>query len=144
MEQPERMLGHVVGLDIPKRRVTIEVDFFDPDKQDILENFLKSRDTFSFSFWKPFKASKTHAQLKCYFRWVHIILQKLGIYPDACAVKAFDYEIKTKVFPCESLEIHGDRLPMPKSKAVYSKEEMDYVLRWVKDTYGIILDTEEN
>lgn len=142
MEQPERMLGHIVSLDIPKRRVTIEVDFFDPDKQEILEGLLKSKEPFSFSFWKPFRESKTYAQLKKYYKLLHTLLQKLRIYPDSDKVKALDREVKKRVFNCEMLELFGQRVPLLPSKANMSWEDMSKMIQYIVVTYEVVLETE--
>jgi hypothetical protein len=142
MSQPERILGHIVNLDIVKRRVTIEVDFFDPDKQEILESFLKSKEHFSFSFWKPFRQSKSIQQLRKYYLCLHKLLNKLGIYPDSDKVKAIDSEIKKRVFNCETLELLGQTVPLLPSKADMSWEDMYKMIQYIYDNYGVLVEDE--
>ena len=142
MEQPERILGRIVSLDIPKRRVTIEVDFFDPDKQEMLEILLKEQKQFSFAFWKPFRNTKTYAQLKKYFKTIHQLLLKIGEYPDSEKVKALDDEIKKRVFNCDSLEFYSAKLPMLPSKSTMSWEDMSKMIQYIYDNYGVIIEDE--
>ena len=138
--QPEKMLGKVVSLDIPNSRVTLEIDFFDPDKQEMLEGFLKSKELITFGFWKAFKQTKTYAQLKKYYKIIHTVLQKLGIYPDSEKVKALDDEIKKRVFNCETLELFDQKVPLLPSKANMSWEDMSKMIQYVSDAYSILLD----
>ena len=140
--QPEKMLGKIVGLDIPNSRVTIEIDFFDPDKQEMLEGFLKSKELITFGFWKAFKSNKTYKQLKFYYKLIHIVLQALGIYPNADNVKAFDDEIKRRVFNCEILEIYDKKIPLLPSKSVMSIEDLNKMIKFIIDNYGSVIPEE--
>lgn len=137
-----KSLGKIISFDAINRRVTLEIDFFDVEKQEVIENLLATKERFSFSFSKPFRESKSYAQLKLYFRWLTKIIVKLGMYPTAAIVKAMDYVFKTQAFPCEHVEIGGSSIPTPKSKAVYSKEEMQHLIEWVDQTYGVVVHEE--
>jgi len=129
VNQPEKLLGHLVDLDIKRRRITIEIDFFDPEKQEILEILLKEKKSFSFAFWKPFRQSKSRQQLAKYYLTLHKLLLKIDEYPDSAKVKALDDEIKKRVFSCDSLEFYGKSLPLPPSKATMSMEEMSKMIQ---------------
>jgi hypothetical protein len=140
MEQPERILGRIVSLDIPKRRVTIEVDFFDPDKQEQLEILLKEQKQFSFAFWKPFRQTKTYAQLKKYYLTIHQLLIKIGEDPTSAKVKTLDDEFKKRVFNCDNLEFFSSSLPMLPSKATMSWEDMSKLIQYIYDNYEIVIE----
>ena len=143
MEQPQKLLGRVVALDSIKRRVTIEVDFFDPDKQEMIETYLKSQEEITFGFWKPFRRMKSHAQLKKYYLLIHKLLNKLGVYPNSDAVKALDDEIKKRVFNCDIMEVFDKKIPLVPSKANMSVEEMNLMIKFIVDNYGIVLEEEQ-
>lgn len=140
MEQPQKLMGRVVALDSVKRRVTIEVDFFDPDKQEMIEAYLKSQEEITFGFWKPFRRTKTVGQLRKYYLLLHKLLNMLGIYPNSDAVKALDEEIKKRVFNCDVIEMFGQKVPLVPSKANMSVEDMNQMIKFIVDNYGIVLE----
>jgi hypothetical protein len=140
LEQPERLLGHLISFNAETRRITIELDFFDPEKQEMLELILKEKKSFAFAFWKPFRQSKSWGQLKKYYRALHKLLFKLGEYPDAEKVKALDDEFKKRVFNCDNLEFYGSRIPLLPSKSTMSWDDMCKMIQYVYDNYGVIIE----
>ena len=143
MEQPQKLMGRVVALDSVKRRVTIEVDFFDPDKQEMIETYLKTQEEITFGFFKPLRRMKSYAQLKKYYLLIHKLLSKLGVYPNSDAVKALDEEIKKRVFNCDVMEMFGQKIPLVPSKANMSIEDMNLMIKFIVDNYGIVLEEEQ-
>lgn len=140
MEQ--KMLGKVVSLDSLTRKITIEVEFLDSEKLEMFETLLKDRSTFTFSFVKPFRQSKSYAQLKKYYLLLHKLLNKLGIYPDADKIKALDEEVKKRVFNCDVIEFYGQKLPLIPSKANMSHDDMSKMIQFMYDNYGVLLEDE--
>jgi len=138
----EKMLGKLISIDSVKNRITIEVDFFDPEKLSYLEALLSSQDHFTFGFAKAFKTTKSNAQLAKYHVLLAKILQKLGVYPNASNMKALDDNIKQNVFTCSFLEINDKKLPIQKSKANMSWEEMCRMIEYLYDNYGIVINDE--
>ena len=140
MEPPIKILGRLVSLDVTKRRFTVEVDFFDPEKQEILETLLREQKQFSFSFWKPFRQTGTYSQLKKYYKLIHKLLEKLVVPATSEAVKAIDDEVKRRVFPCDNLELYGRSLPMLPSKSTMSLEDRSKMIQFLYDNYGVLLE----
>jgi hypothetical protein len=140
MSDFEKMLGKLISVDSIKNRITIEVDFLDPEKLSYLENLLSAQDHFTFGFTKPFKTMKSRAQLAKYYVLLPKILTKLGIYPNADNIKALDDNIKDNVFTCSFLEIYDKKLPVRQSKANMSWEDMRKMIEYLYDNYGIIVN----
>lgn len=136
----ERFIGKLVKFDPIKRHLTVRVDFLDPEKQEIIEKIIQEQNDISFNFSKPFRRLKTYAQLKTYYRDLSIILTKLDIDPISENVRALDEEIKKSIFPCQFLEVWGERIPLVPSKANMTTDQMSEMIRYVKEHYAKLLD----
>jgi len=139
----ERFLGQIVGFDPNKKLLTIQIDFMMPDQQEIIENIIKEKRSFSFWFNKPFRQSKSWAQLKKYYLMLGKILDRLEVFQSAENIKAFDLEIKKTAFPSQFIEIYDKRIPVIPSKANMSVDEMSNMIQIVEDNYGKLLEDEE-
>ena len=136
----ERFLGQIKSFNPSTRIMEIRVDFLVPDQQEIIENILKDQAPFSFWFGKPFRMSKTHAQLKKYYLMLGKILDKLEIFSSSENVKAFDLEIKKTAFPSQFIEIYDKRIPIIPSKANMSVDEMSNMIQIVDENYAQLLE----
>lgn len=139
----ERFLGHIIKYDPITQVLIIKCDFIDVEKQKSLEQLQQNKDLFSFHFKKPYRKEKTYPQLKKYYKLLSIILSKLEIYPDSDIIKAFDEEIKKSALSCKELIIYDKGIPLVPSKANMSTEEMAYLIQYLLDTYGELLNDEE-
>jgi hypothetical protein len=138
----ERFLGSIKHFDPSKRLLTIQVDFMMPDQQEIIENILKDNQPFSFWFNKPFRQSKSYAQLKKYYLMLGKILDRLEVFQSVENIRAFDIEIKKTAFPSQFIEIFDKRIPVIPSKANMSLEEMSNMIQVVEENYGQLLEEE--
>lgn len=135
-----KLQGTLMSLDALNRKLTIRLDFLDPLKQEEIEKILSSGERVSVEIGKPFRRSKTNDQLGYYYVCLSKILNKLGIYPNAEIVKAFDAEIKKGVFGCEFVEVYDKKIPVPpKSKANYDIEEMSALIEYLEEHYGKLI-----
>ena len=139
----ERFLGRILRYDPETNVLSIKVDFVTPEKQAVLEQIMKDNKSFSFSFRKPFRKQKTYEQLKKYFKMLSNILIKLDIASDAENVKAFDESVKRRAFDCQTLHIMDQEIPLLPSKAEMSVEEMMYLIQYVDENYGALLEEEK-
>jgi hypothetical protein len=137
MSNYERFLGHIIDYDPKLDVIIIKADFLTPDNQQKIEELLKDKTEFSFFFKKPFKRSKTYAQLKKYFRLLKEILLKANIEPEAEFVRTLDIEIKKSILPCKKLEIGDNSIPIVPSKADLDIDTMSNLIREVIERYGV-------
>jgi hypothetical protein len=133
----DRFLGHIIDYDPKLDVIILKADFLTPDKQQKIEDLLKEKTEFSFYFKKPFRRSKTYAQLKKYFRLLKEILLKANIEPEAEFVKTLDIEMKKSILPCKKLEIGDKSIPIVPSKADLDIDTMSYLIQEVMGRYGI-------
>lgn len=137
--QDQRFLGHILNYDPVTNIVTLKADFLDPEKQEIIEQLCQSKDEFAFSFKKPFKKSKMYWQLKKYFLMIKHILIGFKVTPNSEVVKALDMEHKKRCFPVQMMDVGGQVIPIVKSKADMSFDEMQYLTDELIETYREIL-----
>ena len=138
--QDERFLGHIHRYDPIKQVIEIQVDFMTPEQLEIIENIMKDKFEFSFFFSKPFRRSKSYAQLKKYYLLLSKILTKLEVFPSSDNIKAFDLEIKKTVFPTQMIEVYNKKIPVIPSKSNMTVEEMSQMIEVVEESYGKILE----
>jgi hypothetical protein len=138
----ERFLGRILKYDPTNQILILKADFIDLEKQKTLELIFQEQKSFSFCFKKPYKKEKTWEQLKKYYKTLHTILNKLDIYPDADIVSAFDTEVKKQALSCKELIIYDKSVPLIPSKADMSSEELSYLIQYLYNTYGELLDEE--
>ena len=136
----ERFLGEVINFDPKNNIVSIKIDFLDPDRQQIIEDFLISKKAFSFCFRKAFRRLKTYPQLKRYYALLKKILIKCDIFPSAENIKTLDMDTKKRSLPCEYLYLDETiKLPIPPpSKADMSIEELNTLMLWVEEAYSYL------
>ena len=139
MSAEERFLGNITKFDPVRQTMEIQLDFLSVEQQEIIENMLKEKSEFSFWFNKPFRRSKSYAQLKRYYLLLNTILKKLEVFPDADTIRAFDIEIKKTIFPTQILEVYGAKIPVVPSKSTMSVEEMQHMIEVVQENYAPLL-----
>ena len=139
MSAEERFLGNITKFDPVRQTMEIQLDFLSVEQQEIIENMLKEKSEFSFWFNKPFRRSKSYAQLKKYYLLLNTILKKLEVFPDADTIRAFDLEIKKTIFPTQTLEVYGTKIPVVPSKSNMSVEEMQHMIEVVQENYAPLL-----
>jgi len=140
MSQDIRFLGRVIDYNPIKQTVEIQIDFLTPEQQEVVENLLKDKSEFSFWFNKPFRMSKTNAQLKKYYLDLKNILIKLDVVPTSENIKAFDLEIKKSAFPTQMLEVFDRKIPLIPSKANMTVDELSYMIQYLQEHYIEPLD----
>ncbi|HPJ86732.1 MAG TPA: hypothetical protein PLU55_01325 [Candidatus Pacearchaeota archaeon] len=138
-----RFLGHILNYDCEKDIITIKVDFLDMEKQEIIEQIAKEKTIFSFCFSRPFRKSKAYYQLKYYFKLLKQIVIGFGVTPSSEVIKSLDNEHKKRCFPSQNIDLGNQVIPVVKSKADMTFEEMKYLTDELKDTYSEILIQEE-
>lgn len=139
----ERFLGRILRYDPQSNILSIKVDFLTPEKQAVIEQIATDNKPFSFSFRKPYRKQKTYEQLKKYYKTLSNILIKLDIASNSENVKAFDESIKRRAFDCQTLHIMDKEIPLLPSKAEMSVEEMMYLIQYVDENYGALLEEEK-
>ena len=132
----EKFLGKILNFDDQTNIITIRADFLDPDKKQHLYELYQSGKTFSFWFKKKYKESKTKKQINTYFMLLTQILTKKDIYPTKEAVSALDKYIMESLWPCKTLHIYDQELPIPPSKADLDIEEFAQLIQIILDTYS--------
>jgi len=140
----ERFLGRIIKYDPITQILVLKCDFIDPDKQKILENIQQDKNSFSFCFKKPYRKEKTYEQLKKYYKTLSTILIKLEIFPESDVVKSFDESIKQTALSCAEMVIYDKTIPLVPSKANMSIDELSYLIQFLYNTYGELLNEEEN
>lgn len=132
----EKFLGKILHFDDKLNIFTIRADFLDPDKKQFLYELFQSGKTFSFWFKKQYKESKTKKQINTYFMLLGQILTKSDIYPTKEAVSALDKYIMENLWPCKTLHIYDQELPIPPSKADLNIEEFAELIQIILDAYS--------
>lgn len=141
--EKNRFLGHILSFNPETNILSIKVDFLDPEKQEIIEKIAIEKSVFSFWFTRPFTKSKTYKQLRYYFRLLKKIVVGFGVQPTAEVIKALDIEHKKRCFPAQNIDLGNQIIPVVKSKADMSLEEMIYLITELKETYAELLKDEE-
>lgn len=139
----QRFLGHILSYDCEKDIIILKADFLDMEKQEIIEQIAKEQTVFSFCFTRPFKKSKTYSQLKYYFKLLKQIVIGFGVTPSSEVIKSLDNEHKKRCFPAQNIDLGNQVIPVVKSKADMTFEEMQYLTEELKETYSEILIQEE-
>ena len=132
----ERFLGQIINYNPDKDIVTIKTNFMTEEKKEILFDLFKSNRIFSFVFKKAYKEEKSYKQLKTYFMLINQILDKLDIPKDKDIIAEFDKQILTTMFPCRFIDVLGQSIPIPPSKADMSKEDFALLISNILDTYS--------
>lgn len=140
----EKFLGKIINFDPYSQVLTIKCDFLDLEKQKVLENLCNDMKLFSFCFNKPYRRNKTYPQLKKYYRLLTLVLKAFEIFPDADTISAFDTEIKKQALSCKTMVIRDSELPLIPSKADMSVEELSFLIQYVVNHYGEIIEGEYN
>jgi hypothetical protein len=130
----EKFLGKIVN--IVDNTIVIKVDFLTEEKKEILYDIYNTGKSFSFSFRKPYKEAKSVQQIRTYFMLLGQILDKLDIPRDKDVINEFDKQILTTLFPCRYLEVFGQSIPIPPSKADMSREDMSLLISNILDAYS--------
>lgn len=140
-----KFLGKILDWDCTTNKLTIQVDFVDPDRMQSLEDLCKNKDMFSFVFKKPFRKLKTYPQLKKYYKMITTVLFKFLKYkPKAEEIKAFDEDIKKSAMPCKVIDVGGNEVYVVPSKADMTVEEMAFLIQVVQERYASILEGDDN
>lgn len=132
-----KLLSKVVDFNSTNKTVTLKLNFLDSEQLSVIEDLKSSSDLITLRFTKPYKEKKTHKQLKAYFRLLDIILQKKKVISNSKNIKALDKYIKENLVECEIVEIDGKGIPLPRSKADFSKEEMAELISRLLEIYQI-------
>lgn len=137
-----KFIGELISHNVKESTITLKVDFLDPDRLDIIEHLLVSKQSFSFWFKKPYRKLKTWKQLKKYFALLNTILCNATETdkPSKDEVRAFDNLVKESALYCKVLELFGNELPIPPSKADMSVEELNILIAWLMETYSEYLE----
>lgn len=133
----DRFLGKIIDFDPANDIIILKADFLTPDKQQILEDLYNNKTEFSFWFKKPFRKSKTYAQLKKYYQVLKNILIRAELIPTAEYTKTLDVEIKKSCLPCKKIIIGEKEILIVPSKADMTIEEMSYLIQQVIERYKV-------
>lgn len=133
----DRFLGKIIDFDSANDIIILKADFLTPDKQQILEDLYNNKTEFSFWFKKPFRKSKTYAQLKKYYQLLKNILLRAELIPTAEYAKTLDVEIKKSCLPCKKIIIGEKEILIVPSKADMTVEEMSYLIQQVIERYKV-------
>ena len=136
----EKFLAKAVYFNHEKNQLTLKLDFLMPEQLEIIEKLIIEKSNFSFSLGKPFRRLKTYAQLKKYYATINEILYKLNIIPTSEIVKAFDEEFKKTCFPASHIQICEQKIPIIKSKADMTVEELSFMIEQLYNVYGELLE----
>lgn len=139
-----KFLGKIISYDPLENILSLKLDFVTPNKEAVIEDIIKNKNSFTFWITKPFRREKSWEQLKTYFHILKKILVKEEFYPSSVHVKTLDEYIKRTCCECNYISFNDGgeikKIPLVPSKADMSVEELSELIQKIMDRYKIQLD----
>jgi len=135
-------VSEIISYNVHTNILTVKLGFVTPEKQKVIEELTIEKKGFGMMITKPFRQMKTYLQLKKLFALYKQVLLKLEIYPTAEVMKAMDDSFKDRCFPPNIIGVGGQQIPVRKSKADMTIEELSYMIQTFIDDYEELLKNE--